>query len=203
MLSYGFALFESCIIHGFSDCKTNIELEEDLIQWSKITQHLEVWDYCVGFNQYIAPCPNFRALAERFCTYKRLNISGLLMEGNYEGPWGDFSELRQWIISKLMWNPYQDVDSLAHLFINAYYSDAAPYIWDFYQLTQNQVQSTTHFPIYADFKNPVYTDDYIRKSNQIIERARLISQKDSVLSARVARVAAQVYYLEATRHSSI
>ena len=198
-----FCTFESCIIHGFSDCKTNTAFEEDLIQWSKITQHLEVWDYCVGFNQYIAPCPNFRALAERFCTYKRLSISGLLMEGNYEGPWGDFSELRQWIISKLMWNPYQDVDSLAHLFINAYYSDAAPYIWDFYQLTQNQVQSTTHFPIYADFKNPVYTDDYIRKSNQIIERARLISQKDSVLSARVARVAAQVYYLEATRHSSI
>lgn len=196
-----FCTFESCIIHGFSDCKTNTALEEDLIQWRKITQHLEIWDYCVGFKQYIAPCPNFRALAERLCTYEQLGISGVLIEGNYEGPWGEFSEIRQWIIGKLLWNPNQNADSLAHTFINAYYHEAASYIWDYYQLTQKQVQPTTHFPIYADFKNSVYTDDYIMKANQILEYALSISQNNPVLSTRVARVAAQVYYMEATRPS--
>ncbi len=196
-----FCTFESCIIHGFNNCKKNSALEEDLIQWSKITEHLEIWDYCVGFKQYIAPCPNFRALAQRLRTYKKLSISGVLMESNYEGAWGEFSELRQWIIGKLLWNPYQNADSLAHLFINAYYKDAASYIWDYFQLTQNQVQPNTHFPIYADFKNNVYTNEYIGKSNKILEQARLISRKNPVTSARVARVAAQVYYLEATRPS--
>lgn len=198
-----FCTFESCIIHGFSDCERNLSIKKDIRQWSAITPHLEVWDYCVGFKQYIAPCPNFPALAERFRAYKKLGVSGILVEGNYEGSWGDFSELRQWVVSKLLWNPSQDADSLAHIFINAYYHEASPYIWEFYRLTQNQAHPSRHFPIYADYKNDVYTNEYIEKSHQILEKARLVTQNNPAVSARVDRVAAQVYYLEATRYPFI
>ena len=39
---------------------------------------------------------------------------------------GDFSEMRAYMIGKLMWDPYQNADSLMRTFMNGYYGAAAP-----------------------------------------------------------------------------
>lgn len=41
---------------------------------------------------------------------------------------GDFSEMRTYVVAKLMWNPDQDTDSLMLRFMRGYYGPAAPYI---------------------------------------------------------------------------
>ena len=38
------------------------------------------------------------------------------------------SEMRTYLVSKLMWNPDLDMDSLQTAFIDGYYGKAAPYI---------------------------------------------------------------------------
>ena len=41
---------------------------------------------------------------------------------------GEFAELRTYLISKLLWNPYDNVDTLMNDFLNGYYGAAAnPY----------------------------------------------------------------------------
>ena len=44
---------------------------------------------------------------------------------------GDFAEMRTYMVSKLMWNPDLDCDSLMHAFMNGYYGKAAPYIYQY------------------------------------------------------------------------
>jgi alpha-glucuronidase len=49
---------------------------------------------------------------------------------------GDFSEMRAYVLGKLMWNPYQDVDSLMQTFMKGYYGDAAPYLYQYQKIMQ-------------------------------------------------------------------
>ncbi len=192
--------FETCLIHNFSDCTKNREFYNDLISWSNITKNLYIWDYCVGFKQYLAPCPNFRAIAERLRSYQQLHVKGILMLGSYDAAWGEFSELRQWVIAKLLWNPQQDVDSLAKSFIYDYYDCAAPQIYDFYTLTQKLVLPSSYFPIYADYKSRLYTSSYIDQASSIIEQALILADKKPAIKKRVTRIAAQIYYLKSTKY---
>lgn len=190
--------FETCIVHGIAECSMNAEFMKELAAWAKITQHLYVWDYCVGFKQYLAPCPNFRSIAKRQQEYISYGVKGLLVEGNYEGTWGDFSELRQWVVAKLLWNPYQDVDSLTKTFIDSYYGIAASKILDYYFLVQNTVTSHTHFPIYADYKNSIYSRNFLNAATELTKEALDTARNDNVLKKKIKRVAAQAYYLKAT-----
>ena len=44
---------------------------------------------------------------------------------------GDFAELRAYLVSKLMWNPEANVDSLMQHFLHGYYGEAAPYLYQY------------------------------------------------------------------------
>ena len=41
---------------------------------------------------------------------------------------GEFAELRTYLISKLLWDPYANVDTLINDFLNGYYGAAGKYI---------------------------------------------------------------------------
>lgn len=191
--------FETCIIHGLSECSRNNDFKEELEKWKGITSNLYVWDYCVGFKQYLAPCPDFRAMASRLRAYSRYGVKGVLMEGNYEGVWGEFSELRQWVAAKLLWNLHQDVDSLARVFIYSYYGASASKIMEYYLLAQKRVTQSTHFVIYADYKNPVYSNPFIQSGRKLLDEALRLAGNDNALKKKVQRVASQIYYLEMAR----
>lgn len=49
---------------------------------------------------------------------------------------GDFSEMRAYMIGKLMWDPYQNADSLMRTFMNGYYGAAAPYLYQYQKIMQ-------------------------------------------------------------------
>lgn len=49
---------------------------------------------------------------------------------------GDFSEMRSYMVAKLMWNPYQNADSLMRSFMDLYYGPAAPYMYAYEKLVE-------------------------------------------------------------------
>ena len=48
----------------------------------------------------------------------------------------DFSEMRAYMIGKLMWDPYQNADSLMRSFMDGYYGAAAPYLYQYQKIMQ-------------------------------------------------------------------
>ena len=117
-------------------------------------------------------------------------------------PWGEFSELKQWIIAKLMWNPYQDTDSLASLFINDYYGKAAPYIRKYYELCQRQVSENNHFSVKLDYNADIFSDRFIDEGTKLIEGALTAVAGNPAELKRTRRIAAQMYYLKLRRRTS-
>lgn len=188
--------FDCCFSHDLDACERNTDFVKDMDGWCKLTPNLHIYDYCAGFQQYIAPLPYYRPMAERLRHFHNIGVKTILELGEYDGRWGDMSEMKQWVAAKLMWNPYQDVDSLCQVFIDGYYGNASDDIWQFYQLTQNITTENTHFTIYCDYKNPAFTSEYRKQSRQLTDHALYLVKDDSIMEKRVNRVAALVYYLQ-------
>lgn len=126
------------------DCRREVPLTDNasgrkfvkaIEGWSKISNNLFVWDYGINFDNYLVPFPNFPVLQKNIQLFKNNHATMLFSQiAGQKG--GDFSEMRTYMVSKLMWNPYCDADSLMRSFMVGYYGAAAPYIYEYEKLLE-------------------------------------------------------------------
>lgn len=193
---------ECCMAHPLETCEKNRDFLSDMNDWRKITKNIYIWDYTTGFRHYLLPFPNFTVLAANFRYFSKSSVIGILEEGVHNVPWGEFSELKQWLIAKLMWNPYQNTDSLATQFINDYYGKAAPYIKRYYDLCQRQVSDSNHFSVKLDYNADIFSKRFIDEGMVLIQRALTAVANNSTELKRTQRIAAQLYYLKLRRNTT-
>ena len=114
------------------DCDREVTLTENasgkefvkaMEGWAAITNNIFVWDY--GIDNYLAPFPNFHILQDNIRLFKK-NHATMHFSQIAGSRGGDFAELRAYLVSKLMWNPEANVDSLMQHFLHGYYGEAAP-----------------------------------------------------------------------------
>jgi hypothetical protein len=75
----------------------------------------------------VSPFPNLRVLQPNIQFFVEKGITSVFEQGLTELH-GEFAELRAYLIAKLLWNPYANVDSLMDDFLRGYYGDAASHI---------------------------------------------------------------------------
>ena len=111
-----------CFSHPF-DAKCNKEFMQDLSDWSKICNRLYVWDYATNYSHTVAVFPNFNVIQKNMQILYEHNVRGVYVEGNYYVDKCDteFSELRAYMISKCLQDPYCDLDKEVDGFLQAYY----------------------------------------------------------------------------------
>jgi alpha-L-fucosidase len=100
---------------------------KDVEDWSALTHNILLWDYVVQFRNLVSPFPNVRVLQPNIQFFVRKGITSIFEQG-FGDMHGEFAELRIYLIAKLLWNPYVDVDSVMNDFLRGYYGGAAPYI---------------------------------------------------------------------------
>ena len=107
--------------------EANAAFRNDVLGWSQITGKLYVWNYIANFANYFFPHPNLLNQAKDLRFLRDHNTVAIFEQGeNGSNGYGDFIQLRTYLISKLMWNPDLEVDSLIHEFVTGYYGAAAP-----------------------------------------------------------------------------
>ncbi|MBQ2033484.1 MAG: DUF4838 domain-containing protein, partial [Alistipes sp.] len=165
-----------------------------------IAPHLFIWDYVVNYRQYVAPFPNFGVLAENIKTFKKYNAIGIQEEAQYESIGGEFSEMKSWVLSKLLWNPNLDTKALVAQFITDYYGNAAPYIQQYFDLCHSLIKDDTVMGIYIDENNPLYTDEFVTEANSLLTQAKkAVTECDEDIRFRVDLVGLQIDYLRLLR----
>ena len=126
------------------DCDREVTLTENasgkkfvkaMEGWSKITNNIFVWDYGINFDNYLAPFPNFHILQDNIRLFKK-NHATMHFSQIAGSRGGDFAELRAYLVSKLMWNPEVNVDSLMQHFLHGYYGEAAPYLYQYIKIME-------------------------------------------------------------------
>ncbi|MEZ4825604.1 MAG: DUF4838 domain-containing protein [Bacteroidia bacterium] len=103
------------------------DFKADVEAWGKIAKDIIIWDYVVQFNNLISPFPNLHVLQPNLRFFAENGVTTMFEQGNREVG-GEFAELRAYLISKLMWNPYANADSIMNDFLTGYYGAAAGFI---------------------------------------------------------------------------
>jgi hypothetical protein len=120
----------------------------DLEAWSALTGNILVWDYVVNFSHLVGPFPNFHVLKPNLQLFARNRVA-MVFEQGFPHDHGEFTELRAYLLSKLMWNPEADADSLMRDFCYGFYGPSGKYVLEYISLaTQNLIDSKHSLSLY-------------------------------------------------------
>jgi len=193
-----FCSIECCFSHDFKSCPENQAFLKELNTWASLAPHLYIWDYVVNFSHYVMPYPNFNVLQSNIKTFRDNNAIGIMEQAAYQSRGGEFSELRSYLISKLLWNPECDVDAVVNDFIYGYYGRSGKYVRQYFDLLQNQVTPETHIHLGLTPTDRIFTDDFVTKSYEIFEEAKKIADNEETLH-HVEMASLPILYLKCRR----
>jgi len=111
---------------------------KDVQDWGKIAKDIIVWDYVIQFNHLLSPFPNLRVLQPNIQFFTENGVNAMFEQGNREVG-GEFTALRSYLISKLLWDPYLDVDSVMNDFLFGYYGAAGKPIREYIDLMHDEL----------------------------------------------------------------
>jgi len=148
---------EGCFRHPLDECDAidDPHLKSDsfpvlLQKWSALSEVLSIWDYTTDFAHYSLTFPNFEVLRKNARLFADNNAKYIFEQGAYTSRNGEFCELRGYLFSHLLWNPYMDQEEYTRLaveFIDDYYGAGAEYIKEFLALAQETTKDH-HMTVY-------------------------------------------------------
>jgi len=172
---------------------------KDLKDWSGLTDNIFMWDYVVQFRTYLCPFPNFHVLQPNIQLFHSQNIPMMFQQGSGNS-WSDLAELKQYYISKLLWSPDLDGDSVISRFIDKYYGNAAPFISEYFELSHSRLKAvadTVNLDIYglpSYYFRSFLTRDLLTQYHDLMNRAEEAVANDSARLGRVMRARMSVDY---------
>jgi hypothetical protein len=190
------------------DCYREVSLTENasgktfvkaLEGWSKISDNIFVWDYGINFDNYVSPFPNFHILQANMQLFKKNNVNMHFSQiGGSKG--GDFSELRSFVVAKLMWDVNCNVDSLIQSFLKGYYGDAAPFLYQYMKLQEGALLGS-RIPLWIydtpiTHKNGMLNANLIPRYRKLFDQAEEAVKLDSIFLKRVQQQRLTIQYAE-------
>ncbi|WP_035747022.1 DUF4838 domain-containing protein [Flavobacterium sp. WG21] len=181
--------------------QNNPSFVKNLENWSTTSPQLFLWDYTVQFSNFMSPFPNFESFQSNYKLFQKNKVKGLFVQGYADVP-GDLSELRQYLLAKLMWNTDIDIKAVTADFLRGFYGKAAPFVAKYLDLIEaNQSKSKAYLDIYSgpvQARNTFLTPEAMDQYDHFLEQANNAVENDSILSARVhkLRLALEFVYFE-------
>jgi len=193
---------ECCFAHDFKSCPENKSFLDDLKGWSAIAPHMYIWDYVVNFNHYVMPYPNFRVLQSNIQSFRDNNAIGIMEQAAYQSRGGEFSELRAYLISKLLWNPECNTEAVINDFMYGYYGRAGKFVRQYFDLLHSRITPDTHIHLGLTPGDAIFSDDFVQQSCDMFKEAVKVADNDEVVR-RVEMCSLPVLYLKCKRTPSI
>lgn len=174
---------------------------KDLNDWGKISQHIYLWDYTIDFAHSVSPFPNLHVLQPNIQLFTENNVLEHFQQTNTK-PGHEFSELKAYIISKLLWNPQADVKQVIQEFTDGYYGSGAPFIRKYIYHLQDEILRTKEWlDIYGpptNYQNTFLSDENMQAYHSYFNQAEevLKNEPDYLLHVKTARLPLQYSMME-------
>ena len=175
----------------------NNGIKNVLQKWVKLSKNVMFWDYTVEFSNYVSPFPNLHTFSSNYAFLNTMGIKGVFTQGYADVP-GSFSELREYLLAKLLWNSALDVKKTTSDFLRGYYGKAAPFIQEYLEnLTKNQKEKNTYLDIYS---NPVEQRNSFLSSENMALYDNLLSKaenanEDILIKKRIKKLRLDLEYV--------
>ncbi len=122
-----YCTIEACFRHTLADetCEKNAgKFAPELKEWQGICDKISIWDYATNYSCYLAPFPNLEVLRENARFFAENNAIHMFEEDTPGTYTGDLGDLRAYLVSRLLWNPYMtqsDYDTHMREFLEGYF----------------------------------------------------------------------------------
>ncbi len=135
---------ECSVMHPIDDPKIdkNVTFCRDMVEWGKISRNIYIWSYNTNFGNFLLPCPNLRVIEPNIRFFVANNAKGVFMQGVYTTLSGEFSDLRNYVTSNLLWDPNRNFRQLMDEFLNLHYGRSADPIRRFINLVHDHAQAS-------------------------------------------------------------
>ncbi len=204
---------ESCFRHPLEECGTvgDDHIPADnfpvlLKEWGKQTKHLALWDYTTNFKNFSMFHPNFPVLRKNIRFFADNNVQYLFEQGNPTPANGEFCELRGYLLTKLMWDPYMSEEEYRRIteeFIDDYYGKGAPFIKEYIALGLEYTKDlhVTTYELQPDtFPNRIEGDRLIPHpiipEGERLFAAAMEAESDPILKEHIDCAFIQIEYLQ-------
>ncbi len=186
---------------------TTFDFVKDINDWARVTKNIYLWDYTVNFNHMLAPFPNLFTLQPNIEFFVKYGVNQVFEQTN-TSPGHEFSELKAYLLAKLLWNPKAEVPKIIHEFCLGYYGPGGEYIEKYiYDLTSAMQESKTRLDIFGspvthanDFLSERNLDDYgsqfflaLATASDPVHRQRILTARLSLDYARMLIAANDVF----------
>lgn len=207
---------EACFSHPFETCDdetrnvirpdgSKASFITDLRDWGKICDRMYIWDYTTCFAHYPTPHPNWRVLQPNIQAMVNNNVRGIFEQANGASRGGvDFNELRLYLISKLLWDPWCDVERHKREFMEYFYGDAAPALMEYLDLVCDTAEKEN---IHVGFNDaPVHgflREELLDQYDKLYDRAAEAVKGDPIRLWRVEKNRLSIRYVRIKRASML
>ena len=175
------------------DDTSSAEFVKDVTDWGKIAKDIIVWDYVIQFNHLLSPFPNLHVLQPNIQFFAENGVNAMFEQGNREVG-GEFAALRAYLISKLLWDPWLNVDSVMTDFLFGYYGAAGKLILEYIEVMRGQLMKGGKplriFGSPNEASDTYLTPALIAKYNLLFDEAeKLVADSAEILErVRIARL---------------
>lgn len=173
---------------------------QNFIKWSGITSQLFIWDYIVQFGNALSPFPNLNVLQPNIRYFASGKVEYMFEQGigNIQG---EFSQLKSYLISKLMWNKDVNQEATIREFLNGFYGEqSAEYIYQYILLLhKNADKSNARLRSGGYSKEATGTylsPEKIEVYKQFFQKALNAADPNSVFHKRILKEYLAVLYAE-------
>jgi len=134
---------ECCMIHPINDpkCAQNVQFCREMDEWGKLTRNIYIWNYNTNFSNYLLPCPNLRVIEPNIRYFTANGAKGIFMQAAGNSTGAEFSDLRNYVMARLLWDPRQSGRQLADEFLDLHYGKASPPIRRFVNAYHDRCES--------------------------------------------------------------
>jgi hypothetical protein len=152
---------------------------QDIEDWGKICKHIYLWDYTVNFSNNISPFPNLHVLQPNIQFFVKNGALEHFQQSNTDNG-HEFSELKSYLISRLLWNPRVNADSVINQFLGGYYDNAAGSVRKYIDLLHEEyTRSGQGLDIYG---SPVWNADAALSADNMAKYQSFFNQAEDAVS---------------------
>jgi hypothetical protein len=160
----------------------------DIEDWSRICSNLYLWDYTVNFSHHVSPFPNLHVLQPNIRFFMRYGVRKHFQQTN-TSPGHEFSELKAYLLARLLWKPEADAKAVMDDFLRGYYGKAGPVVREYVEALERALKRTgAKLDIYEP--PAVHAEGHLSAAdvaayNAIFDRAEAAVAADPELLGRV------------------
>ncbi len=181
---------EACQIHPLNDpgCPNNVPFCKDLEGWCRICEHVYVWNYNTNFACYNSPCPNLDVIGPNVRFLASHGVNGVFMQAAGDAQNTELCELRNYLISRLLWDPTLDDRKLILEFVTLHYGRAADKVQAYLSLIGEAARrSGIHQGCFAPAASYGIDAAVARKALGLLDEGMALAENDDV-KRRVEKV---------------